>query len=546
MKILPPDDRIQSMVFPISKGQHAGRIPYAALAGIPATLAVWLLTIHPETLPASGVVQCLLATSVFVLHWNVLTRGLCDLILELRTTQDATCAGASLAGAAVAFLVAAADFAGLLTDGRLEASAGALLGASTSILVARSVGTALITRFGRTDGTAAPRRSTPTPSRTRAWQRPESVVLAGCAVLAVLFLALRGSLHIESVTLVLMALTTAVSTEAQGWIEARAQAHASNGRLTDVKHVILRSAGLVTRNRPEVAAVVPFAASTDEDGLLHLALIAEFGVQDPMRDALLRRLESGDRTVAQMKNARHVPGRGVAGIYRGKELIFGNLAFLRESGWSVERTQPLEEKARAHWDQGEKVQFVCHGDEVLGAIAFRDPVRNDTRDALSRLRATGCRIAIANADATALADVQAKTVGAERTLRVPDRLDSTALSNLLGTGESFVWIERLEDEDGTRLRLHLSKTGSSDSVETRTIVGDDLGVVATEVETIRLDQRRIRRLSMVTRCAFVGTIVVTSGLLFPICGLAASPGGAAWGSQGLAALVAWRLRQWRH
>ena len=104
-----------------------------------------------------------------------------------------------------------------------------------------------------------------------------------------------------------------------------------------------------------------------------------------------------------------VVGRGVWTKVGRKTVRVGSKRFLNEAGI---HTHPMRDQASKLFANGESVVYVASGTEIVGLIGIRDPLRENMKKALNRLRLGGVDdILLLTGDQEQQADVVARRLG---------------------------------------------------------------------------------------------------------------------------------------
>ncbi len=152
--------------------------------------------------------------------------------------------------------------------------------------------------------------------------------------------------------------------------------------------VVLDKTGTLTYGRPELAEIVPLAGlSADE--VLRLAAIAE-GNSEHALGALIRE-EARARGIvfAAPDGFEAVPGMGVRAQAEGQRILVGTRAFLERSG--VPLGADVEQALRRMQRQRLTAVLVARGEQVVGVLGARDPIRPEARGLAQQLRQRGVR-----------------------------------------------------------------------------------------------------------------------------------------------------------
>jgi len=179
-------------------------------------------------------------------------------------------------------------------------------------------------------------------------------------------------------------------------------------RMRDVDTVLFDKTGTLTRGEHALTGVA--ALDGDDDRLVRLAAAVERESEHPVARAITAAgLDRGALPTAS--GFRSLPGRGVEGTVEGAEVAVGGPALLRERG--IEPPTELVERTAGFRDRGASVLYVVHGSQVLGALTLEDQQRTESREAVTRLRDRGLRVAMITGDARQVADAVAADLGIE-------------------------------------------------------------------------------------------------------------------------------------
>ena len=151
-------------------------------------------------------------------------------------------------------------------------------------------------------------------------------------------------------------------------------------------------------------ATVSNAFSREE--VLALAAAAEETSRHPMANAILAQLQRVGGKIPHHQEIHTVVGRGVWTKVGRAVVRVGSKRFLNEAGI---HTHPMREQASRLFANGESVIYVARGTEIVGLIGIRDPLRENMKKALNRLRLSGVDdILLLTGDQEQQADVVAR------------------------------------------------------------------------------------------------------------------------------------------
>ena len=143
--------------------------------------------------------------------------------------------------------------------------------------------------------------------------------------------------------------------------------------------------------------------------IMAFAAAAEETSKHPMAVAILSHLQRNGGHIPPHGEIQTVVGRGVYTEVDGHCIRVGSKRFLNESGI---HTHPMKEQASKLFSNGESVIFVARDNEIIGLIGIRDPLRENMKKALNRLRYAGVDdIVLLTGDLEQQADVVAQRLG---------------------------------------------------------------------------------------------------------------------------------------
>jgi HflK protein len=201
---------------------------------------------------------------------------------------------------------------------------------------------------------------------TRDWLRTVAVLIVACPCALILATP--------------TAMVAAMGGLARRGILVRGAAALERAAKTDV--VVFDKTGTITEGKVEIVRILTINKS--EEQVLSLAAAAEHASNHPLARAIVA--EAVRRRVVQgePESAEVLPGRGALCKLQGREIRAGNAEFLLESGVTgVEGFTAIADES------GATPVLVADGNRLIGAILFRDRVREGARNALSTLRDLG-------------------------------------------------------------------------------------------------------------------------------------------------------------
>ena len=157
-------------------------------------------------------------------------------------------------------------------------------------------------------------------------------------------------------------------------------------RLAQIKKITFDKTGTLTYGKPKVVHVKSYLPEYSCEGLYELVARAESMSEHPLGKAIVESyLENNSVKIAKPKEFKMVPGRGVLAKINDKEVIVGNIEFMKE--YSVNEFDAKE--IETYISKGCTVIFVAISGIFAGFIALSDSVRNDSSKVVEKIKKIG-------------------------------------------------------------------------------------------------------------------------------------------------------------
>ena len=173
--------------------------------------------------------------------------------------------------------------------------------------------------------------------------------------------------------------------------------------------VLLDKTGTITRGKPSVTDVVKFGP-IDEHELLRIAAAAEVGSEHPFGQAIVRYARERGLELPAASAFKAIEGHGVEATVSGRALLLGNARLMRERGVD---TTAADARATELAAQVKTPIFAAVDGRLEALFAVADPVKENSRAAVERLKAMGLSVAMITGDNAKTAQAIAAQVGIE-------------------------------------------------------------------------------------------------------------------------------------
>lgn len=181
----------------------------------------------------------------------------------------------------------------------------------------------------------------------------------------------------------------------------------------DIDLVLFDKTGTLTEGHPSVTALL-VNAGQDEAQIVQLAASLESRSEHPLGAAIIQAAKDREQPLVDITEYQAFPGRGLKGLYEGKEIIVGNELFITES--SAVLAEDLRHQSTQARESGQTVVFIAINKAVVGGIVIADRIRTDAKTTIERLRDLGIDVGLVTGDHEASAQAVAKQVGITQVL----------------------------------------------------------------------------------------------------------------------------------
>ncbi len=176
--------------------------------------------------------------------------------------------------------------------------------------------------------------------------------------------------------------------------------------------VVLDKTGTVTMGKMSVTNIRA-ADGTSKSELLSVAYALEKMSEHPLGKAIVRYAEEKGVDALSVDNFKAISGKGIEAVQDGEILRGGSLGFICEacsaSEDAVEFAQSLEK-------EGKTATYFCRGDRFLGAIAIADVIKDDSQNAIEKLRSMGIKTMMLTGDNARTAATIGKLAGVDEVI----------------------------------------------------------------------------------------------------------------------------------
>jgi len=176
-------------------------------------------------------------------------------------------------------------------------------------------------------------------------------------------------------------------------------------RARNIDAIIFDKTGTLTKGEFGVTDIVSFSKETNESELLKYASSLEARSSHPIAKAIA---EATDNRF-EVNKFKSITGKGVEGIINGKDIKIVSPGYLKENNINIKTYMKIDELA----SQGKTVVYVLINDDLTGVIALADIIRDESKDAIKRLKSMNIKSMMLTGDNKQVARWVAEEVGIE-------------------------------------------------------------------------------------------------------------------------------------
>lgn len=252
-------------------------------------------------------------------------------------------------------------------------------------------------------------------------------------------------------------------------------------RFGSIDTVTFDKTGTLTLGKLGIDEVVPLSGAYTKEDILHLAAVCEARSEHPIGKAICAAADCKE----QAQDPEVTPGKGIAGVYKGKSLLVGRADFLTEKGVAL-KEQSLKEYP------GATVVYLAVDGQAAGCIALSDTLRESAAPTIRKLHDMDVDTVLLTGDNAAAAE---KIAGQVKVCAVHSKLLPQNKQKII----------RAYQEKGHRVCM--IGDGINDAVALRTAdaaiamggIGSDIAIESSDVVLVQDDISRIPYLLYLSR-----------------------------------------------
>lgn len=165
--------------------------------------------------------------------------------------------------------------------------------------------------------------------------------------------------------------------------------------------VLFDKTGTLTKGEFGIVDILPTSGNTSDD-VLTLAASLDALSEHPIAKAVVAKAKEKGVVLTEPKKFEALKGRGVKAYIDDTEVMVGGPSLLESIG--VKIPNEIDSDVQAAGKKGQTVIFAVKNKNVLGAISLADIIREESREAINMLKASGVKTAMITGDAEDVAN----------------------------------------------------------------------------------------------------------------------------------------------
>jgi Cu+-exporting ATPase len=183
-------------------------------------------------------------------------------------------------------------------------------------------------------------------------------------------------------------------------------------RTLKIDTIVFDKTGTLTKGEPELTDIAP-VAGLSADEVLVMAASAEKGSEHPLGEAIVRGAEQRSLELMSVESFRSIAGKGVEAGIEGRRILLGTRKLMQDSGIDITSVEGTMENLEA---QGRTAMIVAKDKRVVGLVAVADTLKENSKEAVERIRDMGIEVVMITGDNRRTADAIARNIGITRVL----------------------------------------------------------------------------------------------------------------------------------
>ncbi|TFF89034.1 MAG: copper-translocating P-type ATPase [Promethearchaeota archaeon] len=173
----------------------------------------------------------------------------------------------------------------------------------------------------------------------------------------------------------------------------------------NIEAIVFDKTGTLTKGEFGVTEIIKLS-DFDRDDILQIAASLESNSEHPIGQGIVKSAKDKDLELKEIKNFKAIPGKGIKGIIEEQEYKVVSPGYLHENEINYD-----DEKVGKVEEQGKTIVFLLKENSVIGAIALADLIREESKEAIDKLKSMGIKCMMLTGDNKYVAQWVADEIG---------------------------------------------------------------------------------------------------------------------------------------
>ncbi|MHA1797351.1 MAG: heavy metal translocating P-type ATPase [Candidatus Helarchaeota archaeon] len=160
-----------------------------------------------------------------------------------------------------------------------------------------------------------------------------------------------------------------------------------------IQNIVFDKTGTLTKGEPEVTDI--FVLNKEENKMLQLAASVEKGSEHPLAEAIIKKAKEKGIELFEPKDFEDLSGFGVKANVNGEIVMLGNERLMKMNSIDI---KSVNEKLKDFQNEGKTVVILTRSEQVMGLIAIADPLKDNSIEAIEKLKELGIEISLLTGD----------------------------------------------------------------------------------------------------------------------------------------------------
>ena len=255
--------------------------------------------------------------------------------------------------------------------------------------------------------------------------------------------------------------------------------------------IVFDKTGTLTRGEFGVVDIAAAEGQTPEN-ILRLSAAVERNSEHPIAQGIVRTADERKVVAPRADAFEAIAGKGAVAQVEGQRLFIGGPALLKHLG--LQATPALSSMVDRASAAGRAAIYLCEQNRILGVLVVADVVRDEARQAVTRLKEQGIEIVMLTGDAKAVAEAVASELGITQVLaEVLPEHKAEEIQKLQRAGKKVAMIG-----DGVNDAPALVTADVGVAIG----AGTDVAVEAGDIVLVRSDPRDVSRIVSLSRATY--------------------------------------------